>query len=221
MLYRTILSSWLLLAGLFVHAQPGHDLASAVLKSFEKQNFDVLQPYLLDEETALKAFPKDFGGLSPEEIRGQLDKAYGKARGSWEAILGNMRTIEFDPSIAEIKEVVIYPISPGSEMKGLIAAYQYNTLLLEDFYLVVAQVGGNTYLLDFPKEIGMLSFYVAPKSEMAEIKQSLSSSIQVDDKLPGLLKERVGVLLSVVRIADPAMFGNFCVYREMILPVSG
>ena len=192
------------------NAQPGYDLARAVVESLVKKDFKVLEPFLLDETTVVKAFPKDFEGVAPEESRKRLDMAYSRVVDTWEMILEKMDDNGIDPKSVVIREVVISPIIPGKDMLGLIAQYEYEGILYEDFKLIVAKVDEEHYLLEMPSSTRTLTLHVSDRSELAEAKLKLSNPIE---NMPERLEERVNELLSLIQEEDPAMFGKCCVYR--------
>jgi hypothetical protein len=192
-------------------AQPGFDLANAVVKSFANNDFEILKPYLLNENNIIKAFPKEFKNLSKNEIKKNLSSSHEKVVNTWETIKEYMVENGVDPGKVEVKDVVIYPIIPGKEMLGLIAKYEYEGNIHEDFKLIIAQVDGQTFLLDFPSSTRTITLHTSTRSEFDEAKGK--TSIGVYESYEGKLKERVDVLLSTLSVEDPSMFGNFCVYR--------
>lgn len=191
-------------------AQPGFDIAKAIVKSFIANDFNVLQPYLLNETNAIKAFPDNFKGLNKKEIKDKVDLANNGLSDKWQTIKEFISENGVEVGKVEIKDIVIYPAIPGSEMLALIARYEYEGNLYEDFSLIVMQIDNELFLLDFPSSTRTLVLHNVAVSEFDNLKENKpKASGNYEDKL----KERVEVLLSVIPEEDPSMFGNFCVYR--------
>lgn len=194
----------------FVFSQSGDNLANAVLKSFADNNYSLLDGYLLNEKTAKSAFPNDFKGMSSKDIKSKITPMNEKIKNTWQTIYDKMGENGVSPSKVVIKETAVTPVIPGKEMLGLIAQYEYEGNLYEDFNLIVVEAENQLFLIDFPSSTRTLTLFTGGKSSFIKEKnkqETMTSGIATQ------LKERVDVVLSTLGSEDITMFANFCVYR--------
>ncbi len=191
-------------------AQPGFDIANAVVKSYIANDFQVLQPYLLNENNVNKAFPDDFKGLSKKEVKEKIDLAYKNLSEKWETIKEYISEKGVDLGKVEIIDIVIYPAFAGSELLALTARYTYESNFYEDLTIIVSKVDEELFLLDFPSSTRTLVLHNVAESQFDKDNgNNPNASSDYENKL----RERVEVLLSIIPTDDNTLFGNFCVYR--------
>lgn len=205
---KFIVSVFLILFSFPAFAQPqaGLELANTVVKSFIEKDFKVLDPFLLNVETAKKCFPEGFGKKNNKEIKDIMEANLMGTQDSWNRILN--KTIENGIELEKVKveEVVVFQISPNNPALGLIAKYSYKGKFYEDFKISVAQVDDQIYFLELPSTTSTLTLFDSGISEFNKAKQA---QIKIDT---ALLEARVMKALTLIALDDPLLFAGMCVY---------
>lgn len=179
------------------HAQSEKKLAAAFIQSVAKNNFQLLEPYIIKVTTARSLFGKEFAKITPAKQAATLKESRTRLMDRWKTAVDKATSNKIDFGKVEIRQVLTGPIEGNNSLNSLLVTYQYNGVEWDDLFFIVNKQGAAKYLIDLPNNTAMFSLNEGRRGKNLKdlqfqkdkndpgIKQHLKDVVELLKKLSG------------------------------------
>jgi len=185
-------------------------LEDAFIRSLQKNNFELLSPYLPDRD-----FYNSVEEKEPARSRTQVDLSLVESRkrikDEWESILNNVKEKKIDLSAVVLKEVLYFnPFTDNRVNEAMVINYEYQGKRWDDLQLIIGRVKNKICILSIPNPIRVFSM------TDPECKATLEAKTWIDTHKPEFkqeLEDLTDKIIKMVKENDLEQFGKLLVYR--------
>lgn len=177
-----LLSTVLLLTISFCYSQPENKLAAAFVQSIAKNNFKLLDPYLMDLATAKSLYPNEFKKMTPAKQAAAIAGSRNQMMTKWKKVVENAKQNKIDFNKLTIKQVLSSPLE-FPQMNSLLVTYEYKGVEWDDLLLIVSKKGTANYIVELPTNTAMFAL-----NEDGNGKNLKNIQLQKDKNDPELKK---------------------------------
>lgn len=203
-------SCLLVFFGAAAQLHPAPDpLGKAVVASFQRNNFGLLQPYL-PTPLFYRSLGKEMKQRSNKELDQFLANSKKRLKKNWEKIRDRVKKDSIDLGSLIIKESLLYNPFQQSSMQGLVLLYDYKGVLYDDISLIVKTQAGKTWLLEIPNTESFLSM---KDSSLRNSSQARSAIELTKPVFKESVKQRVRELVQLALQDSIEAVGKRMVYH--------
>ncbi len=175
-------------------SQPEKKLANAFVQSVDKNNFQLLKPYLVTVNVAKTYFGLEFTKMSISKQKERIVKLNNELQKKWTKVVANAKQKKIDFNRLQLKQVLQTIIEENIFLNFLLVTYNYNNYEWDDLTLIVNKAGTAKYLIDIPSNT---SIFLLDESKRGKNIQNLQ---QERDKKDPKIKEQL--IAAVQNIKD-------------------
>lgn len=185
-------------------------LEEAFLMSMQKNDFEILRPYLPDI-TFYKSLGNKMPARTDVEIKKYLEESNEQVRVAWENTRYNTVENKIDLNKVKLGEVLYYdPFIHDEESEAMIITYTYNNQTWDDLQFIVNRDKDKIYLLAIPNPTR--AFSLADPSLKASNDAKTHLALQKPE-FKKSLEEQVNKIVSAARENNVVEFGSNLLYR--------
>lgn len=193
-----------------VYAQPEKKLAEAFVHSVAKNNFQLLDPYLLNAVSAKTLFGAEFGKMTPAKQAEAITKSKSQLQNKFTTAVSNAKENKIDFNKVQVQQVLLGPIEGSESLNSMLITYQYNGVEWDDLFLIVNKTGGTKYIIDLPSDTRMFALNEDRRGKnLTDLQQQKDKS---DPNIKQYLKAAVELLKKLVAANDEQQLYNHLVY---------
>jgi hypothetical protein len=196
MLKKYLLAAAFLIS-LTVYGQPDKKLASAFIQSVAKNNFALLEPYLLNATAAKSLYGNEFNKMTPAKQTEAITKMRAQLKSKWTVIVNNAKASAIDFSKLQLNQVVTSPVEGNKMVNALLATYFYNGSEWDDIFLIVNEKGEPRYITEIPSHTALFTL-----NESRRGKNLKEIQTQRDKNDPDVKKNLSDAVLALQKLAE-------------------
>jgi hypothetical protein len=196
------------LLGCSTSHRPG-SLPETFLESLDKENFDLLAPFLPTPDY-YKSLGKDIKERTDEEILQFLSHNKAKLKDAWQDILNRTKERKLRLQSIRITETLEYLFGENEPYYSTVVVYEYNNRQWDDMVFLTGKHNGHTYLLAIPNATQFLSM------ENSSLRNSEEARMFREMNQPGFSKNiqnRVKEIIEFAKQNNVQAFTESLVYR--------
>jgi hypothetical protein len=186
-----------------------NSLPSVFIQSLQKQDFDLLLPYMPTPEF-YKSLHENVQKRSEEEILNYITENKEKIKSAWSAIAARVREKKVNLPGISVKETLFNQFSKSEKLKVMVVVYEYEKNTWDDMIFVIGDAQDKLVLLGIPNQTSFLS--------MEDKSLTSSQTVKLINELekPAFqksLRNRVKQLVDFARDNKTKEFTECMVYR--------
>lgn len=188
--------------------RPG-SLPETFLESLDKENFDLLAPFLPTPDY-YKSLGKDIAERTDEEILQFLSNSKTKLKDAWQDILNRIKEKKINLKAIRITETLEYLFSENKHYYSTVVVYEYNNRRWDDMVFMTGKQNEHTYLLAIPNATQFLSM------ANTSLRNSEEARLFREMNQPGFSKkiqDRVKEIIDFAKQNNVQAFTESLVYR--------
>jgi hypothetical protein len=196
-----MLKKYLLAAGILIaltgYGQPEKKLAAAFIQSVAKNNFSLLEPYLLNAAAAKTLYGNEFNKMPPAKQTEAITKMRAQLKNKWTVVVNNAKTSAIDFSKLQLNQVVTAPVEGNKLINALVASYLYNGKEWDDIFLIVNAKGPSLYISEIPSQTSVFTM-----NESRQGKNLRDMQTQKDKDDPDVKRNLSDAVLALQKLTE-------------------
>lgn len=210
MLRKHLLILILISIGIISYSQSEKKLAEAFIQSVAKNNFQLLDPYLVNAASAKTVFGNEFIKMPAAKQAEAIKKYKSQLQKKWNNVINNAKENKIDFNKVQLQQVLPGPIEGSEALNSLLITYQYTGTEWDDLLLIINKKGNSKYIIELPTDTRM--FALNEDSRGKNLKDLQIEKDKSDPNIKQHLKDAVATLRKLVAANDEQQLYSHLVY---------
>lgn len=199
-----------LLHAILSYGQTEKKLAEAFIESIAKNNFTLLNEYLLNTKAAKNLFSTEFQKKSVSQQTEMMRLNKISIQRKWSKVVSNAKDHAIDFTKVQVTQILPGPIKGSNDLKSLLVTYKYKDVEWDDLLFIVNKQGASRFIIDIPSNTTMFSLDEEKRGKNLKELQLIKDTS--DPKIKQHLKDAVELLKKLVAENNTSQLYNHLVY---------